>query len=72
MQITGKGIIIVKVNDTFNYFNYKDNNELIKLVSRFYKIQKLNDITIVDCEDKELLFIDTDSDLEKLKESRCS
>ena len=72
MQITGKGIIIVKVNDTFNYFYYKDNNELIKLVSRFYKIQKLNDITIVDCEDKELLFIDTDSDLEKLKESRCS
>ena len=66
MKITGKGVIIVKVNETFNYFNYENNEELKKLISRFYKVQNLNDITIVDCEDKEVIFVDTEEDYKNL------
>lgn len=66
MKITGKGVIIVKVNETFNYFNYENNEELKELISRFYKVQNINDITIVDCEDKEVIFVDTEEDYKNL------
>ena len=62
MNLTGRGVIIVKVNDTFNYLNYKDYKELKEMVSKLHKIQKLDDITIVDCEDKKLMFVDHEID----------
>ena len=66
MKLDGKGIIIVNVNGTMNYIQYGNNKELKEIIERFYKKQSLRDITIVDCEDKKLYFIDTNEDYEEL------
>lgn len=66
MKLDGKGIIIVNVNGTMNYIQYGNNKELKEIIERFYKKQGLRDITIVDCEDKKLYFIDTEEDYEEL------
>ena len=66
MKLDGKGIIIVNVNGTMNYIQYGNNKELKEIIERFYKKQSLRDITIVDCEDKKLYFIDTNEDYEEI------
>lgn len=58
MKIEGKGVVIVNVNGTYNYFTYHDEKELKEMIDRFTKGQHLSDITIVDIEDKELIFFE--------------
>lgn len=69
MKIEGKGIIIVNVNGTtINYFPYEDNKELKDIVKRFYKIQNLKDITIIDCQQQMIYFVDGDKEYKTIME----
>ncbi len=58
MKIDGKGVVIVNANGTYNYFTYHDEKELKEMIDRFTKGQHLSDITVVDIEDKELIFFE--------------
>ena len=57
MEMKGKGLIILDVNGTTqNYFPYKDNEEMKELVEKFYKIQEVKDIIIVDYQEQKVYF----------------
>ena len=60
MKIDGKGLIIMNVHGTMNYFSFKDNEELHNMLWRFYKQQGIRDITVIDCESKNVYFVDDD------------
>lgn len=66
MKINEKGIIIVDVNGTMNYIQYSDNKKLKDIIERLYKQIGLRDITIVDCEDKQIYFVDNDEDYKEI------
>lgn len=57
MEINGKGILIVDCNGTMNYLTYKDKKDLKELLEKTYAKQGLKDITIVDCENKKLYWV---------------
>lgn len=71
MEMKGKGLIILNAGSTQNFFTYQDNEELKKLITRFYKKQGIKGIIIVDCEEKIVRFVDDDEDYQMIDNLGC-
>lgn len=71
MEINGRGLIILNAGSTQNFFSYQNNKELKEMIERFYKKQGIKGIIIVDCQEKNVRFVDDDEDYQIIDNLDC-